>query len=106
MFLKKQPAADLPQNPYTLDEHNPSCNVTMTCSSSPFTRPSSGFSNIDTPDDTRNPTPFELTPETSPVKPAAVPLLTDELPTSHNEMPTEQVELFHGDKEGENPNCF
>jgi hypothetical protein len=73
---------------------------------SPLTRPTSSLSNFDIIDNTTASTPFGVTPEVSPVKQPAIPLPHSETSTPHDEMPTEQVDPFHGDKEDENPEDF
>jgi hypothetical protein len=76
--------------------------------STPDTRPPSSLSSFESLDETQTSTPFQITPSTSPEKtPSIDPPDTD--PTPHeleDDMPTEQVDPFHGDKEDENPEDF
>ena len=73
-------------------------------------RPPSSLSNFDLIDDTNAPTPFELTPSTSPIKKPSIDLPNTQNPTHEDEdedvMPTEQIDPFHGDKEDKNPEDF
>jgi hypothetical protein len=88
-------------------ESNPESYASHDYTQSPFTtRPSSSFSNFNVVDSNQTYTPFGSTPEVSPVKQATIPLPPAELPSPHDEMPTEQVDPFHGDKEDENPKDF
>jgi hypothetical protein len=66
----------------------------------------SSFSNFDIIDSNQASTPFEITPEVSPVKQSTIPLPPSEPASPHDSMPTEQVDPFHGDKEDENPEDF
>ena len=77
-------------------------------SSAPNTRPSSSLSNFEFLDHTQSSTPFHLTPSASPTKtpPTNLPKSEPETPPHEEDMPTEQVNPFHGDKEDENPEDF
>ena len=79
--------------------------------SAPNTRPPSSLSNFELLDLTRTPTPFDTTPPTSPVstnqKTSVNNLHAEKLPHEDKlNMPTDQVEPFHGDREDENPEDF
>jgi hypothetical protein len=102
-FTKKQPLPEPNADTYTPSFYSPLSTETDLPPS--LTRPSSGLSNFETIDNVSN-TPFELTPETSPTKPTSTPLPESDPSPTHDNMATEQVNPFHGDKKDENPEDF
>ena len=72
-------------------------------STAPYTRPSSSLSQFELLDQTQASTPFAPTPSTTPME---TPLLQPETLPDKEDMLTEHVEPFHGDKEDENPEDF
>ena len=90
-FMKKpqenpSPASSIPAIPSRI-----SCPSTA-----PYTRPLASLSQFKLLDQTQASTPFAPTPSTTPTK---TPLLQPETLPDEEDMPTEHVELFHGDKE-------
>jgi hypothetical protein len=72
----------------------------------PFTRPTSSRSSFEFVNPTRAPTPFELTPATSPDKPSDIPLPESQPTSPQVTMSSEPVHPFYGDKKDENPASF
>ena len=74
--------------------------------SAPNTRPPSSLSSYESIEYTQPSTPFESIPSASPKKIPPIEPPDEKPPAYEDDMPTEQVDPFHGDKEDENPEDF
>ena len=70
------------------------------------TRSSSSLSNFDLIDNTQSSTPFKPTPYVSPSRTPSITLSDTMSPEWDDNMATEPVKIFHGDKKDENPDDF
>ena len=102
-FTKKHTSSKTDTNPDAASYYRPSPLESRPPSS--LTRPSSGLSNFEVLDSPVQ-TPFQFTPETSPKKSTSIPLPNPEPAPPTNDMTTEHITPFHGDKDDENPEDF
>jgi hypothetical protein len=103
-FMKKPPTDSDPNPPYSRTPIPP----WITGGSLPDTRPPSSFSSFDMDEETHSHDSPNITPPESPSKtpPENPPSPGTKSPSQENNMATEQVDPFHGDKEDENPEDF
>jgi len=88
----------------TLDNLTPLSGSIPSSSQFDITRPPSSQSGFELVSTSQIHTPFEITP---PISPVNQPPTTPRIPTTaENEMSSEQVAPFHGDKDDENPEDF